>query len=99
MGVIAEMYDGADSIDDLDVLRPGRMPILFEGVYSPATLETLPREFGFGYGRRLEFVLREQQAALTERPELWPGQVRLAATGPREMQRWLCVKSEQTSGM
>src|SRR6188472_3303762 len=31
--VIAGMCAGADSIDDLDVLRAGGMPILFDGVY------------------------------------------------------------------
>jgi hypothetical protein len=38
------MCAGADSIDDLDVLRSGGMPTLFEGVYAPSTLGTLLRE-------------------------------------------------------
>ena len=41
--VIAGMCAGADSIEDLDVLRAGGMPILFDGVYAPSTLGTLLR--------------------------------------------------------
>ena len=44
LGVIAGMCAGADSIDDLDVLRAGGMPILFDSVYAPSTLGTLLRE-------------------------------------------------------
>lgn len=57
LGVIAGMCAGADSIEDLDVLRAGGMPILFEGVYAPSTLGTLLREFSFGHARQLESVL------------------------------------------
>ena len=38
LGVIAGMCAGADSIEDLDMLRAGGMPILFDGVYAPSTL-------------------------------------------------------------
>ena len=36
--VVAGMLTGADSIDDLDVIRHGGMPGLFGGVYAPSTL-------------------------------------------------------------
>src|SRR4051794_35574481 len=71
--VIAGMCAGADSIDDLDVLRAGGVPILFDGVYAPSTLGTLLREFSFGHARQLESVLREHLAALAERTELLVG--------------------------
>src|SRR6266567_3775037 len=71
--VIAGMCAGADSIDDLDMLRAGGMPILFDGVYAPSTLGTLLREFSFGHARQLESVLREHLAALAERTELLVG--------------------------
>ena len=48
LGVVAGMCAGADSIDDLDVLRAGGMPILFDKVYAPSTLGTLLREFANG---------------------------------------------------
>ena len=73
LGVIAGMCAGADSIDDLDMLRAGGMPILFDGVYAPSTLGTLLREFSFGHARQLESVLREHLGALTERTELLAG--------------------------
>src|SRR6478609_8378181 len=71
--VIAGMCAGADSIDDLDMLRAGGMPILFDGVYAPSTLGTLLREFSFGHARQLESVLREHLAALTGRPDVLTG--------------------------
>ena len=49
--VIAGMCVGADSIDDMDVLRAGGMPILFDGVYASSTLGVLLREFSFGHAR------------------------------------------------
>ena len=67
MGVIAGMCAGADSIDDLDVLRAGGMPILFDGVYAPSTFGTLLREFSFGHARQLESVLREHLCVLAGR--------------------------------
>ena len=73
LGVIAGMCAGADSIDDLDVLRAGGMPILFDGVYAPSTLGTLLREFSFGHARQLESVLREHLCALTARTPLLTG--------------------------
>src|SRR3954452_24563591 len=71
--VIAGMCAGADSINDLDMLRAGAVPILFDGVYAPSTLGTLLREFSFGHARQLESVLREHLAALAERTELLVG--------------------------
>jgi hypothetical protein len=37
-GIVAGMAGGADSIDDLDLLRHGAMPALFGGVRAPSTL-------------------------------------------------------------
>ena len=71
--VIAGMCAGADSIDDLDMLRAGGMPIVFDGVYAPSTLGTLLREFSFGHARQLESVLREHLCALAGRTEVLAG--------------------------
>src|SRR5918994_7569446 len=73
LGVIAGMCAGADSIDDLDMLRAGGMPILFDGVYAPSTPGTPLREFSFGHARQLESVLREHLIALAARTELLAG--------------------------
>lgn len=71
--VIAGMCAGADSIDDLDIVRCGGMKTLFGGVYAPSTIGTLLREFTFGHARQLESVLREHLGALCERVALLPG--------------------------
>ena len=73
MTLIAGMCGGADSIDDIDVLRAGGMKTLFEGVYAPSTVGTLLREFTFGHARQLESVLGEHLVALCERVDLLPG--------------------------
>jgi hypothetical protein len=71
--VVAGMCVGADSIDDIDVVRSGGMKMLFGGVYAPSTVGTLLREFTFGHARQLEAVLREQLVALCGRVDLLTG--------------------------
>ncbi|CAN5716168.1 hypothetical protein BH09ACT7_BH09ACT7_09150 [soil metagenome] len=71
--LVAGMCAGADSIDDLDILRSGGMKTLFGGVYAPSTIGTLLREFTFGHAQQLESVLRAHLAALCERVDLLPG--------------------------
>ncbi len=70
--LIAGMCAGADSIDDIDLLRSGGMTHHFAGVYAPSTVGTLLREFSFGHARQLESVLREHLIALTGRVEILP---------------------------
>src|ERR687893_1235530 len=65
--VIAGMTAGADCIDDLDVIRCGGMPILFDGVYAPATLGILLREFTFGHNKQLASAARAHLVALAAR--------------------------------
>ena len=71
--VVAGMCAGADCIDDIDVVRSGRMNTLFDAVYAPSTVGTLLREFTFGHARQLESVVREHLVALCERTDLLPG--------------------------
>jgi hypothetical protein len=71
--LIAGMCAGADSIDDIDVLRAGGMKTVFGGVYAPSTVGTLLREFSFGHARQLESVLGEHLVALCGRVHLLPG--------------------------
>lgn len=54
--VIAGMLAGADSIDDLDVLRHGAMPRLFDGVRAPSTLGTYLRSFTHGHVTQLDAI-------------------------------------------
>jgi hypothetical protein len=62
--IIAGMAAGADSIDDLDVIRAGGMKQLFDRVYASATLGILLREFTHGHTRQLSAVLRRHLVAL-----------------------------------
>ena len=71
--LIAGMCAGADSIDDLDVVRSGGMKTLFAAVYAPSTIGTLLREFTFGHARQLDAVLGEHLGALCERVDLLVG--------------------------
>ena len=71
--IIAGMAAGADSIDDLDVIRSGGMKKLFGGVYACATLGIFLREFTHGHVRQLGAVLRRLLVALAERTPLLPG--------------------------
>jgi hypothetical protein len=43
--VVAGMVAGADSIDDLGVIRHGALPGLFGGIRAPSTLGTFLRGF------------------------------------------------------
>jgi hypothetical protein len=54
--VVAGMVAGADSIDDMDVLRHGAMRRLFDGIRAPSTLGTFLRSFTFGHVRQLDKI-------------------------------------------
>jgi hypothetical protein len=50
------MVTGADSIDDMALLRHGAMGRLFDRAYAPSTLRSLLRAFTFSHGRQLDGV-------------------------------------------
>jgi hypothetical protein len=56
LALVAGMMCGADSIDDMDLLRHGGMSRLFDGVRAPSTLGTFLRCFTFGHVRQLDAV-------------------------------------------
>jgi len=56
LALVAGMICGADSIDDMDLLRHGGMPRLFTDVRAPSTLGTFLRLFTFGHVRQLDAV-------------------------------------------
>ena len=72
-GIVAGMTAGADSIDDLDLLRHGAMPSLFGGVRAPSTLGSFLRSFTWGNVLQLQKVHREVLAELARRTPLLPG--------------------------
>jgi Transposase DDE domain group 1 len=54
--LVAGMLAGADSIDDMAVLRHGGLKKLFVGAYAPSTLGSFLRAFTFGHVRQLDAV-------------------------------------------
>jgi Transposase DDE domain group 1 len=71
--IIAGMICGADCIDDVNVLRAGGTPRVFDEVYAPSTLGIFLREFTFGHANQLAAVARAHLAALAKRTPVLPG--------------------------
>src|SRR5215207_456738 len=65
--LVAGMVAGADSIEDMDLLRHGALPGLFTGVRAPSTLGTFLRTFTFGHVRQLDAVAARLLAGLAQR--------------------------------
>ena len=62
--LVAGMVAGADSIDDMALLRHGGMGRLFTKVYAPSTLGSFLRAFTFGHVRQLDAVASRVLTAL-----------------------------------
>ena len=77
-GIVAGMIGGADSIDDLDLLRHGAMGALFGGIRAPSTLGSFLRAFTWGNVLQLGKVNRLVLAELARRAPLLPGKETLA---------------------
>ena len=54
--LVAGLVAGADSIDDMALLRHGGMRRMFTGAYAPSTLGSFLRSFTFGHIRQLDAV-------------------------------------------
>jgi hypothetical protein len=76
--LVAGMVAGADSIDDMALLRHGAMSRLFEGVRAPSTLGTFLRTFTFGHVRQLDAVASRLLINLARQAPLLPGAAELA---------------------
>jgi hypothetical protein len=71
--LVAGMVAGADSIDDMAVLRHGAMGTLFDRPYAPSTLGSFLRAFTFGHVRQLDAVATRLLSALCDRTPLAAG--------------------------
>ena len=63
--LVAGMVAGADSIEDMGLLRHGGMGRLFTGVRAPSTLGIFLRAFTFGHVRQLDAVASRLLPRLT----------------------------------
>jgi hypothetical protein len=71
--LVAGMIAGADSIEDMDLLRHGGMPVLFGGIRAPSTLGSFLRSFTWGNVLQLQKAHRQFLAELARRVPLLPG--------------------------
>jgi hypothetical protein len=71
--LVAGMVAGADSIDDMALLRHGAMGTVFERPYAPSTLGSFLREFAFGHVRQLDAVAARLLRQLHARTPLLAG--------------------------
>lgn len=79
--VVAGMVAGADSIDDLDLLRHGGMARLFGGIRAPSTLGTFLRAFTHGHVRQLDKVAATVLVNLARHTRLLPDADRVVFAG------------------
>jgi len=68
--LVAGMVAGADSIDDMALLRHGGMGRVFARAYAPSTLGSFLRAFTFGHVRQLDAVASRFLIALAGRTGL-----------------------------
>jgi DDE family transposase len=64
--LVAGMAAGADSIDDMRVLRHGALPTVLPSAYAPSTLGSFLRSFTFGHVRQLDAVASRFTLALAK---------------------------------
>ena len=83
----AGMAAGADSIDDMELLRHGAMSTLFGGVRAPSTLGSHLRSYTWGNVSQLEKAGREFLIALARQAPLLPGAETLAFIDIDSMQK------------
>jgi hypothetical protein len=95
--LVAGMAAGADSIDDMDVLRHGAMPALFGGIRAPSTLGSHLRAFTWGNVGQLEKAGREFLAELARRAPLLPGAATLAFIDIDSMQKRVYGHAKQSA--
>jgi hypothetical protein len=68
--LVGGMVAGADSIDDMALLRHGAMGRVFDRTYAPSTLGSFLRAFTFGHVRQLDAVASRFLVALADRTPL-----------------------------
>ncbi|MET7497496.1 IS1380 family transposase [Streptomyces sp900116325] len=71
--IVGGMAAGADSIDDLHILRHDAIPAVFAGTRAPSELGTFLRAFTHGHALQLHAVHRRFLAALAAHTRLLPG--------------------------
>ena len=90
--LVAGMVAGADSFDDMALLRHGGMGRVFTNAYAPSTLGSFLREFRFGHVRQLDAVATRFLAGLAGRAPLLP----VPAVPSRTVADWAVLDVDDT---
>jgi hypothetical protein len=93
--LVAGMIAGADSIDDIGLLRHGAMPALSGGIRAPSTLGSFLRSFTWGNVPQLGKVHRLVLAELARRAQLLPGADEFAFVDIDSQQNRVCGYHKQ----
>ena len=93
--LVAGMAAGADSVDDMGVLRHGAMGTLFGGVRAPSTLGSHLRSYNWGNVQQLEKAGRELLVRLARQAPLLPGAETLAFIDIDSTQKRVCGHAKQ----
>lgn len=96
--IVAGMLAGADSLDDLDVLRHGGMDKLFDGIRAPSTLGSFLRCLSWGHVRQLQKIHRILTTRLATQTPLLPGADILAFVDLDSMQKRTYGATKQGAG-
>jgi Transposase DDE domain group 1 len=96
--LVAGMAAGADSIDDMGLLRHGAMGLLFGGVRAPSTLGSHLRSYTWGNALQLEKAGREFLVRLARQAPLLPGADVLAFIDIDSMQKRVYGHAKQGAG-
>jgi Transposase DDE domain group 1 len=93
--LVAGMAAGADSIDDMNLLRHGAMAEVFGGIRAPSTLGSHLRSFTWGNVLQLQMVSRLLLDELARRAPLLPGRDTLAFVDIDAMQKRVYGRRKQ----
>ncbi len=96
--IVAGMLAGADSIDDLDVIRHGGMSRLFGGIRAPSTLGSFLRCLTWGNARQIDKVGRAMLSGLAGSTRLLPGAETLAFVDIDSTQKRVYGPAKQGAG-
>jgi len=96
--LVAGMAAGADSIDDMDLLRHGAMTEVPGGIRAPSAPGSFLRSFTRGSVRQLDALARQFLAALATAAPLLPGGDVLAFTDMDPTQKRVCGHARQGAG-
>jgi hypothetical protein len=94
--LVAGMVAGADSIEDMALLRHGGMARIFTGAYAPSTLGSFLRSFTFGHIRQLDAVASRFLLALAGLAGMFAADDGTGGTGGTETNQYALLDVDDT---